>query len=109
MPDEVPGAWPIPVTDQPKPLVPDVAPVALAYYRLPGNGSGGSLHVVLDDTNLEDHSVRFCADWASAHGDYAGWSLALLLLRMTRSQRGRVGKRVHRVLGAEAQSWRTGL
>ncbi len=51
----------------------------------------GSLHVVLEDDNLE--SVDFCITWAESHGDSEGANLARILARMSKSQRGRIGRR----------------
>lgn len=73
-----------------RPTVAEVLPLALWYYRQPGNSTGGSLHVVLDDMNTESCHVRFCMEWALEHGDIAGFFLAWTLLTMTRSQRARV-------------------
>lgn len=80
--------------DPSRPKVPDVLPLAVAYYAVPGNGAGGSLHVVLDDGNLEDVFVESARDWAAERGDEGGRILAELLLLMTRSQRGRVARGV---------------
>lgn len=30
------------------------------WYRLPGNTTGGALHITLDDMNVEDHCLDFC-------------------------------------------------
>ena len=70
-----------------KPTIPEVLPLVQAYYAKPGNSCGGSLHIVLDDGNIEDGSVRFCRDWAAKHDDPDGIELAEILLRMSRTQR----------------------
>lgn len=57
------------------------------FYCLSGNAVGGSLHVVLDDHNLDDASVRFCLDWARNVGDTRGENLALVLLRFEEAER----------------------
>ena len=57
-----------------------------AFYRLDGNGAGGSLHIVLDDHNWERSSVEFCLGWAKDNGDGAGQALAALLLELTDEQ-----------------------
>jgi hypothetical protein len=59
---------------------------------LDGHCAWGSLHVVLDDGNLEDSHVRFCLDWAREEGDAEGADLAALLLQMSRTQRGKIGR-----------------
>lgn len=70
--------------------VPDVKPLTRAFYALPGNGAGGSLHVVLDDGNREDSSVDFCIEYAEKAGDLAGAALGKVLRTMSRTQRGKV-------------------
>lgn len=73
-----------------KPTIPEVAPFIRMYYAMDGHGVGGSLHIVLDDGNVEDHSVSFCRTWALERQDYFGAALANILLRMSRSQRWRL-------------------
>jgi len=80
----------------------DMIRPAWSYYNTEGNGAGGSLHIVLDDGNLEDDSVRFCLRWAEGHQskwsaggwvevfverDEAGVALAKLLLSASLTQR----------------------
>lgn len=33
-----------------------------AVYAEPGGGAGGALHIVIDDLNLEDHSLARCGE-----------------------------------------------
>jgi hypothetical protein len=73
-----------------KPTIPEVAPLVRAYYAKPGNGVGGSLHIVLEDSNIDDDSVRFCRKYAEERGDSDGVALADILLRMSRTQRGKL-------------------
>lgn len=77
---------------QRKPTIPEVLPRFLAYYA--DNLAWGSLHIVLDDYNVDDASVRFCIDWAAEQDDHEGWALARILLRMSRTQRGRLARKV---------------
>lgn len=70
-----------------KPTVREVAPLVRDFYDLPGNAVGGSLHIVLDDGNIEDRNVQFCAAFARADNDTLGEALAGLLLRMSHTQR----------------------
>jgi hypothetical protein len=79
------------VTDPPKPTVPEVLPLVRAYYEKPGNSVGGNLHIVLEDGNVDDSHVRACLEWAQAAGDADAVALATLLLRMSRTQRRRLG------------------
>ncbi len=50
------------------------------YCAMPGNGTGGSLHIVLDDRNLERSCVLWCYSFALENGDTAGAALAGALL-----------------------------
>jgi hypothetical protein len=70
-----------------KPTVPDVVPLVRAYYGKPGNEAGGSLHIVLDDCNVDDADVRFCRDTAAERDDDDGVALADILLTMSKTQR----------------------
>ena len=79
-----------------KPTVPDVLPLVHAYYALPGNGAGGNLHIVLDDGNVDDSSVRFCLTQARERGDEPGIILAEALLLMSRTQRTKLYRTPHR-------------
>ncbi len=76
-----------------KPTVPQLLPLVQAYYEKPGNSSGGSLHIVLDDGNTEDHHVRWCLKFAESCGDDDGAKLASLLLQMSRTQRSKLYRR----------------
>jgi hypothetical protein len=71
-----------------RPTVPQVLPFVRAYYN--DHGAGGSLHVVLDDGNLDDGYVQGCIEWAEERGDAPGAALARLLLQMTLTQRNKV-------------------
>lgn len=70
-----------------KPTVPLVLPLVQEYVKKPGNMAGGSLHVVLEDCNLEDDFVRGCVGWAWSLGDTDGEALGEVLLRMSKTQR----------------------
>jgi hypothetical protein len=73
-----------------KPTIPEVLPLVQAYYAKPGNFAGGSLHIVLDDGNVNDGSVQFCIDYAREKGDEDGIALGMLLLRMSKTQRSKL-------------------
>jgi hypothetical protein len=75
-----------------KPTIPEVIERFETYYAKPGNGAWGSLHVVLDDGNTEDEIVRLTVESAEKAGDAEGAELARLLLRMSRTQRGKINK-----------------
>lgn len=74
-------------TSERKLTVPEVLPVVRAYYAKPGNGAGGSLHLVLDDGNIGTSSVVFCREYALRNNDLDGVALAELLLKMSYTQR----------------------
>lgn len=73
-----------------KPTVPDVLPLARAYYAKLGNGAGGSLHIVLDDGNVTDGDVEFCEERARERDDEDGVALAQVLRRMSKTQRAKI-------------------
>ena len=74
-----------------RPTIPEVIERFRAYHneRL----AWGSLHVVLDDTNLSDDSVRGCIEYAQRTGDVEGEALARILLTMSKTQRAQIGRR----------------
>ncbi len=53
-----------------KPTIPEVIDRFRAYHAW--NLTWGSLHIVLDDGNVDDDSVAFCKGWALEHGDAEG-------------------------------------
>lgn len=66
--------------------------LAKAYYAQPdfynvSFGCGGMLHIVLDDGNLEDESIRYCIDETRACGELFGEALGEYLLILTPEQR----------------------
>lgn len=58
------------------------------YYAT--NPCGGSLHIVLDDGNLENTHIDWCAGYAYGTGDMVGSRIASLMREMTMSQRRKV-------------------
>ena len=74
-------------TESMKPAISEVLPLVRDYYNKPGNGAGGSLHIVLDDGNISDGDVQFCLNDAKERGDNDGVSLAEKLLLMSKAQR----------------------
>lgn len=73
-----------------KPTVPEVLKLVQAYYAKPGNGVGGSLHIVLDDGNLHNDHILYCREYAREKKDEDGIILADLLLLMSKTQRKKV-------------------
>jgi hypothetical protein len=73
--------------------IPDVSqhvPAFVAYLQKPENGAGGSLHIWLDDDNIEDSHIQFCLECAESIGDTDGVELARLGLRMSKTQRSKL-------------------
>lgn len=75
--------------------VPEVKPLVAAYIALPGNSCGGSLHIVLDDENVDDCHVEFCIGYAQRCNDTAGYILALILMTMSKTQRCKLAKTLY--------------
>ena len=73
---------------------PSVTPEILERFRAyhAKHSAWGSLHIVLDDNNLYDDSVRFCAECAERDGDSEGYALAMELLTYSRTQRGKIAR-----------------
>lgn len=72
-------------------ITPEMVERFAAYYVL--NPAWGSLHIVLDDWNIEHGHVEWCIGYAERSGDDEGAALARILLSLTKSQRGRVGRK----------------
>jgi hypothetical protein len=49
----------------------ELAGLCWDWYRLPDFGTGGPLHIVLDDTNVEDGSINWCIEHADEYGGSA--------------------------------------
>jgi hypothetical protein len=86
-----------------KPTVPEVLPVVWAYRDKPNNSVGGSLHIVLEDDNVETGHVQWCRQYAEQQGDSDGVALADVLLRMSITQRLKLADRFHE--GSKLMSW----
>lgn len=66
-----------------KPMLCDL----IAYYRDDlGHSAGGSLHIVLDDGNLEDGHIWHCQQFAKEEGDSFGYFLATLMRYFTEDE-----------------------
>jgi hypothetical protein len=59
----------------------------LVYRGHPGNEGGGSLHVYLDDGNIELVHLRGCMEHAETNGDPMGANLAEQIMKLTVRQR----------------------
>lgn len=67
--------------------VPDALILAKHYH-------GTSLHIVLDDGNIDDHHVEFCIEEAVSKGDKQGENLARIILSLSRRQRASLYKQL---------------
>jgi len=56
--------------------------------------TGGSLHIVLEDGNLEHHNIHWCSGYAAGVEDNEGYEIADLMLGMTMPQKTRVWKKL---------------
>lgn len=61
------------------------------YYET--EGTGGCLHIVLDDGNYRDSDVTFCKEYSIKHKDYFGEVLATLLEQLTEEEREQCNER----------------
>lgn len=80
--------------------MPEVVPLVEHFYMLEGNGTGGHLHVVLDDSNTADGHVHHCIEQAKEAGDASAVLLGRILRLMSDTQRKKVSA-THR--GASAK------
>src|SRR5678810_845703 len=83
--DSVPPPWECPIDDA----------LTLARWYYEYNGAGGWLHIVLDDGNLEDHSVDHCIARANGEGDIVCYLLAILVRTMTEENKQILYNRLH--------------
>ena len=56
------------------------------YYEDLGNGTGGYLHIVLDDGNIEHENINWCQNECEKHGDSFGVFLADVLMQFTEDE-----------------------
>ena len=71
-----------------KPTIPEVINDFQAYYKQ--NPNGGSLHIVFEDGNENDASVKYCIELAKSKGDTEGERLGNILLTMSKTQRSKL-------------------
>lgn len=77
----------------PKITIPEVMPLVEEYMSR--NLTGGSLHIVLEDGNIDNDDVLFCKEYAIEQGDLFGIELADILLQMSKTQRKKIYMRSH--------------
>jgi len=68
----------------------EIIKLAKDYYSKEGNECGGSLHIVLDDGNLEDDNIKFCINYAKENNDIDGIKIGELLLTLSMTQRNKM-------------------
>jgi len=84
-----------------KPTIPEVLPLIHRLYSGEDSCSrysgcvGGHLHIVLADTNVEDHMVRYCLEEALKDECETCIKLARLLLQMSQTQRVKLSARAY--------------
>jgi hypothetical protein len=62
-----------------------------SYYQVDGNGAGGTLHIVLDDGNVETDHIQWCIDnTIKAENDQEALDIANELLKLSYSARKRL-------------------
>lgn len=81
----------------------EVAEIAKAFYKLPGNEVGGNLHIVLDDSNILDGHIQYCINAAKQDRDFPAWVLGQILLKCSKSQRCRAAEHVYD--GRDDEPW----
>ena len=63
----------------------------LVNHYLDGVGDcGGNLHVILGDSNIDDHSIAWCDGYCAGVEDHEGGDIVTLLGLMTMEQRKRI-------------------
>lgn len=87
-----------------KPTIPDVLPEMVRFMR--EHPVGGKLHIVIDDGNFDDESMRYSLERAIAEQDAAALSLAEKMIRMSITQRRRLVRRaVAEIHASKRRDW----
>lgn len=72
--------------------IPEVIHLFQEYYDK--NRAWGNLHIVLDDYNVDNDSVEFCIKQSIENNDEDGEFLARIMLKMTKTQRLKISKKI---------------
>lgn len=81
-----------------KPTIPEVLPLVRAIYTRDRIGAVGCCwHILLDDGNVDDIDVEFCADQARYHKHLDCLALVDPIKRMNKTQRRKLGGLIDRV------------
>lgn len=86
-----------------KPTIPEHVERFAAYYAK--EPVWGSLHVVLDEPNYSDADVAFCIEVARSRGDAEGEALAEILMRMSKTQRSKIGREAEHLVQTRKMGW----
>ena len=73
-----------------KPSLTEVLPIIKEFYKLPGNGVGGKLHIVLDDGNTHNTDIEYCITASKIENDKDAEMLGTVLLMMSQTQRNKI-------------------
>lgn len=73
-----------------KPSIQFMREIVHSFYSLDGNIVGGSLHIVLDDYNIEDNHIVWCKNYALEKQDEDGVFMCDLLLQFTEDEREKI-------------------
>jgi len=79
--------------------------IALYYTR---HATGGSLHIVLDDGNLDDDAIARCLKSTQETRDYEGEAIAKCLLELSLDERKAMYEHRYFVDGV-TQGWGSGI
>ena len=63
------------------------------YYSKEGNAVGGSLHMVLDDGNLDNSDIQFAINYAKKEMDCDGIKIGEILLSLSKGERKKIYKK----------------
>jgi hypothetical protein len=72
--------------------IPDVLPIFQDFIRR--NPAGGSLHIVLDDWNLEDDHIKYCINYAKECNDNEAVKLGEIMLQLSMTQRNKLVNKI---------------
>ena len=64
------------------------------YYE--SEPTGGALHIVLEDGNLQKNHIQWCAGYAAGCQDYEAVDIANLMIAMTMKQKTKLYKNLHK-------------
>lgn len=65
------------------------------YYEF--YGAGGSLHIVLDDGNYEDHHIKVCIEEAKKNNDYWGEVIGTMMLGLSEGEKEQICERGYEI------------